>query len=501
MAYEPNQAIYQYYHLRERKRKAKGATGGHCELYYHQPAILNWALRDYGIEPMIWDGDINCEHRWEDTTYVRNTDLTAGTKQRTNIGSVGRDEPVQNAFCSLCGAWRGCLGLEPTIELYLKHLVGIFDEAKRVLRDDGVAFVNLGDTYNNATPGARDAERWPKQSRNDHTPDKRPPATVPIKSLCLIPFRFAIAMVERGWILRNTIIWSKPNPMPSSAKDRFTVDFEYVFFFSKSSKPTFWIHSRKLRMTGKKPKPDHIWIHKNTGLECDYQPFSDRICKGKKRFWNRRNLWEGEDYWFEPQYEEQCQSTIDHAPRKPRTLKGEDEKGLKPTFGSINELPLGRNKRTTWTIPTEAFPEAHFATFPQALVEPMIKCGCPEFVCPKCGKARVKVYETIGKKQVSWGVDRKARVFGTPGQPAMKNIDVEIGLTSCSCNAGYEPGIVLDFFCGSGTVGKVAAYLRRNYILIDAKEEYCQMAEERVKEPETGLTVSEQRQGQGSLWQ
>lgn len=109
--------------------------------------------------------------------------------------------------------WRGQLGLEPTPQLYIQHLVGIFDEVKRVLKDTGTCWVNLGDTYGGTT-------------KTD-------------KSLAQIPSRFAIAMTDAGWILRNEIIWWKRNCMPSSVKDRFTVDFEKLFFFVKSKKYYF----------------------------------------------------------------------------------------------------------------------------------------------------------------------------------------------------------------------------------------------------------------------
>lgn len=108
-----------------------------------------WALRDYGTDGVVWDGDPNCEHEFE------------------------------NGFCIHCGAWKGQLGLEPDFNLYIKHLCDIFDEVKRVLRKDGTLWVNLGDTY--------------------HT--KSVDKSLPLKSLCNIPARFSIEMQNRGWIL------------------------------------------------------------------------------------------------------------------------------------------------------------------------------------------------------------------------------------------------------------------------------------------------------------
>ncbi len=121
----------------------------------------------------------------------------------------------------------GQLGLEPTFEEYIAKLMEIFDEAKRVIKKTGTCWVNLGDSYCATATGS-------KRGSNAS-------AGLQEKSLLGIPFRFALAMIEHGWILRNTIIWHKPNAMPSSVKDRFSVDFEYVFFFTKNKLPTFII--------------------------------------------------------------------------------------------------------------------------------------------------------------------------------------------------------------------------------------------------------------------
>ncbi len=356
----------------------------------------------------------------------------------------------------------GQLGLEKTFEEYIDKLCGIYDEVKRVLRPDGTCFVNLGDTYANPVKSNRHGlghsqlrggnispnERWNQATRKISTHSM---ANIPAKSLCLIPQRFAIEMVNRGWILRNVIIWHKPNPMPSSAKDRFTVDFEQVYFFVKQKR-----------------------------------------------------------YWFEPQYEPQAETTENRYKYPIMTGAKEQSGAGRPnaaanTGGMKNLNPLGRNKRTVWTIPTQAYSEAHFATFPEKLVKPMIKSGCPEFVCTKCGKGREKVYETEFRGDSN---KRGTRVLGNhQGQSSLppdigKKDNWQFkGYTDCGCGAEYRPGVVIDCFAGSGTVGKVAAQLRRNYILIDLKQEYCDMARERVNEGETGIPVSEARKGQMSLYE
>src|SRR3990167_7754720 len=109
-----------------------------------------WGLRSYGTEPLVWGGDLaGCPHEWGEESYRRrsNDGGDATRKQETNTGSVGRDVPIRHAFCRRCGAWRGSLGLEPTPELYVQHIVEVFREVKRVLRDDGTCWINLGDGY------------------------------------------------------------------------------------------------------------------------------------------------------------------------------------------------------------------------------------------------------------------------------------------------------------------------------------------------------------------
>lgn len=190
--------------------------------------------------------------------------------------------------------WLGELGTEPDFNAYINHLCDIFDEVKRVLKDDGTCWVNIGDTYLN-------------------------------KKLSLLPFRFAIEISNRGWTVRNVIIWQKPNATPSSAKDRFTVDFEYLFFFSKNKK-----------------------------------------------------------YYFERQLEPIKQSTYDRCKSGCGINKGANYQGLnKANFERLQKRMLsgeisGRNTRTVWSIATHAYHGAHFAVFPPALLEIPIKAGCPE---------------------------------------------------------------------------------------------------------------------------
>lgn len=268
---------------------------------------------------------------------------------------------------------KGQLGLEKTFEEYIAKLCDIFDEVKRALKDTGTCWVNLGDTY--ISKGERrhigySDPKNPKVGIRNYIEPSALPQSIPEKCLAQIPFRFAIEMANRGWILRNTIIWWKPSCMPSSARDRFTVDFEYMFFFVKNKK-----------------------------------------------------------YWFEKQYEPLKESSLSRAKYGSYSLKtdkgihgGMNLKNQLKVFEKINNGEIqGRNKRCIWRIATRPFRGAHFAVFPEDLVETPIKAGCP------------------------------------------------------------ENGLVLDPFMGSGTTAVVAKRLGRNYIGIELNPKYIEMAEKRIK--------------------
>ena len=225
--------------------------------------------------------------------------------------------------------WLGELGAEPDFNAYINHLCDIFDEVKRVLKDDGTCWVNIGDTYGgcslNSSYGVKAKGETSFLKSVEHLQKVAHTRGKYSKSLLLIPFRFAIEMSNRGWTVRNVIIWQKPNATPSSAKDRFTVDFEYLFFFSKNKK-----------------------------------------------------------YYFERQLEPIKQSTYERCKSGCGINKGANYQGLNKTnFERLQKRILsgeisGRNTRTVWSIATHAYHGAHFAVFPPALLEIPIKAGCPE---------------------------------------------------------------------------------------------------------------------------
>jgi len=214
----------------------------------------------------------------------------------------------------------GQIGLETNFQEYLDKLWKIFDEVYRILKLTGTCWVNLGDTY---FTGINNNDRKKVDgAKKGIEPIK---CKLPNKCLVQIPSRFAIGMVERGWILRNEIIWHKPNAMPSSVKDRFTIDFEKIFFFVKQEKYYF---------------------------KQQFEPFSDTTFKRIKYAYN------------------QCKGDIQGAVKS---------KGSQKFAENVNNGNLkGKNKRTTWFINTASFKGSHFAVFPKDIPEICIKAGCPK---------------------------------------------------------------------------------------------------------------------------
>lgn len=274
----------------------------------------------------------------------------------------------------------GQIGLEPTPEAFVAKMVEVFREVRRVLRDDGTLWLNLGDSYCNTDkwggggPGTNGKQTvapdgtvpsWAVRRKRDHIEGIKP------KDLVGIPWMVAFALRADGWWLRQEIIWHKPNPMPESVQDRCTKAHEHIFLLTKS---------------------ERYWYDAGAIKEAAAPETAQRYASGY------------ED-WGKAQF---LGSPIDkRGPKQltPEMLVGKGE---------------ARNKRSVWTIATQPFPEAHFATFPEELPETCIKAGCP---------------------------------------------------------AG---GTVLDPFGGAGTTGLVADKLGRDAILIEINAEYCAIAERRI---------------------
>jgi DNA modification methylase len=292
----------------------------------------------------------------------------------------------------------GQIGLESTPEAFIAAMVEVFREVRRVLRTDGTLWLNLGDSYASVGgPG------W--QGKNGQRADRRFTAvrnTVPLreqartafkgvkpKDLLMMPARVALALQASGWWLRSDIIWHKPNPMPESVTDRPTSAHEHVFLLAKSERYFF---DQEAVLEPVSPN-----THARLSQDVQNQIGSARAHAGGKTNGNMK------------------------AVGRKMAQPGSGVKNNTSMDAALAIMPSARNIRNVWTIATQPFSEAHFATFPPALIEPCIKAGCP------------------------------------------------------------QGGTVLDPFGGAGTTGLVADRLKRDAILIELNPEYAAMAERRIR--------------------
>jgi DNA modification methylase len=339
----------------------------------------------------------------------------------------------------------GQLGLEPTPEAYVATMVGVFHEVRRVLRDDGTLWLNMGDSYAtggttavnngdhdggiwrapNAADGFRNSGKYQGQPRANTVGGSIKP-----KDLVGMPWRLAFALQADGWFLRSDIIWAKPNPMPESVTDRPTKAHEYVFLLSKSAR--YFYDADAVR-----------------------EPFAGVPYKGRDN------------------------GAILNGDRADRGR-------------TIGMTTAARNLRSVWTLATEPTPEAHFATFPTALASRCIQAGSSERgCCAACGAPWVRVVErghdTFSPKSDSdfYGDGRDPGVHRKLGSVYQKRLDAHPPRTtgwqpSCACEAPVVPCIVLDPFAGTGTVGAVAEQLGRHSILIELSSAYVRLADRRT---------------------
>ena len=331
----------------------------------------------------------------------------------------------------------GQIGLEKTPEEFIQKMVEVFREVKRVLRDDGTVWLNLGDCYA-SSPAGNFSEDMPKPGDGGAYRQNKPKCDfngLKQKDMVGMPWRVAFALQADGWYLRSDIIWSKPNPMPESVTDRPTKSHEYIFLLTK--KPRYYYDADAVREE-LKPESQSRYEYGFSGGKR-----ADRDGKKDLASWNQR-------------------------------------------YDKL-QLPAGRNRRTVWEIATQPFPMAHFATFPEALVEPCIKAGTSERgCCSVCGAPWKRVVEKTNGEPTG---GHKGRGFiGIHGPsnmqeytPCRQNVKTLGWQPSCSCNADAVPCIVLDPFGGSGTVGKVARDLNRKAILIELNAEYIKIAKERLR--------------------
>jgi DNA modification methylase len=383
----------------------------------------------------------------------------------------------------------GQLGLEEHPNEYIKKLTKGFREVKRVLKKSGSVYLNMGDTYFSTSAGSGGATK--KQSTNKgsffNVRTFKPDGTwLQPKQLMLMPSRVAIAMQEDGWVLRNDIIWHKPNPMPSSVKDRLNTTFEHVFHFVKARKYYYdldAIREPHAESTKERIKYGHNKKQKGGGTSLNSgHGFKDG---GVVDYYAEK----GQAHYTNPLGKNPGDVIQDEAIRRNiedgiGPINNRYRNRIRLLSGHNYPYTKGKNPGDFWNITTQPFPEAHFAVYPEKLCEKPIKASCPAEICKKCGKARERVSkrDTPTKK-----VNRSKRdgdndrAIGGVYQKFMEEHPLKtIGWTSCDCKAGFSPGIVLDPFAGAGTTCLVAKKLGRNYIGIELKKEYCEIARKRI---------------------
>lgn len=408
-----------------------------------------WGLRDYGTATWV-GGDPDCDHMKGGANGIGKTTLLGGTKTTGH-----QQEGFTGGVCGKCGAERqdDQLGLEPIPDClgwatgapcgvcYVCRMVQVFREVRRVLRADGVCFLNLGDSYahNGACGGGSpDGPRKPRETdrvKQEKMGYRVPPGLKP-KDLVGIPWRVALALQADGWYLRSDIIWHKKAPMPESVTDRPTKAHEYIFLLAKSARYFWDAEAIKEQSTGQ------------TGQAADFRrETKEAIIPGQLS----------------------AQHRLD---REPTTDNG------------------SRNSRSVWTLGPAPYPGAHFATFPPELPRRCIMAGTSEHgVCPACGAPWEREIEREKhpyrdmEKQRTIAAQQTGRQDGhIPGPGGMVDTTHTTGWRpTCACNAGDPiPATVLDPFAGSGTTLLDARALGRHGIGLDLSADYLQQARQRL---------------------
>lgn len=425
----------------------------------------------------------------------------------------------------------GQIGLEGHPQKYINKLVSIFGLMRKKLKKSGSFYLNIGDTYCGGGNWRVDKEG----QKHLHPKEKgRTKIVLDIagssnwlqpKQLMLMPSRLAIALQEDGWICRNSIIWHKPSHMPSSVKDRLTNSYEHLFHFVKQKRYYYDLDSiRERHKTELAPFNYRVRDAERKFKSCpQFKASKEEIEKynsprareeregynAQEHFYDPKGKNPGDTWKYDTKYEkdEYGQSlqgfvrnkTIEQARKDSRIdakrLFPNDPKKQQEYINSVHDHlghPLGKNPSDFWSINPQPFKEAHFAVFPEALCIKPIKASCPAQVCRKCGKPKERITKRDAslkdadlpqsKRKEPYRQSKGITVKGGGNyvQWLIDNPLKTIGFTKCDCNAGFDAGIVLDPFMGSGTVLVVAQKLRRNAIGIEIKPDYCEMAKKRL---------------------
>ena len=483
-------------------------------------------LRDYKLPPIVWGGDPTCAHVWGDDIPGDSRGGSGPTgKEAYAAGGkevYARQVPRGN-FCQRCPAWRGSFGLEPTPELYIEHVVEIFREVRRVLRDDGVLWLNMGDAYAstpNGTPASVTAGKIPGQPwsrgcrKDDRTFRDKPMSTIggaiKAKDLMEMPSAVVMALRADGWWLRSRMPWLKRNSMPESITDRPSVAIEYVFLLSKSAR--YFYDAVAVRREVKQSTVDRL--AQNDG-HPNWNGDRDRASTQSAQTLDITKMMRGgpEAALAMKASRNEREAQAWHQPEEGRR---EGNPGLEDV-----QRGAGRSFRNTdlffmsleepWGLISDAdgeplaldvcpqgFADAHFATFPPKLLEPLILAGTSQRGC--CGTCGAPWVRQVRKRLAP--TEKAAQTFIVDGRdmaadendqganrqkdghkPGWVNETYTLGWSpSCSCPDNVPvPATVLDPFMGAGTTCMVAESLGRDSIGIELSEPYADMARARIR--------------------
>lgn len=542
-----------YYGLRayEGLRPTVWPGGSYCAAPGSPPTVLPG--------PLTWEALAQCEHVWATERVageIGKGNWAQGVNGRGEVqpgGVAAKREPIrtvtERATCQRCGAWLGTLGNEETPAAYLFHLLLVLREIRRVLRDDGTLWLNIGDCYSQDGKwgGASGAKNY--TSAEGGYSREKPTHGYPAGTLLGIPAQFHMAAIADGWICRNDVVWKKDAPMPESIRGsrhekarckcahriaigsdnphrrdggrgdvgghpwsqpdpacpschgtgrldtlvlrrgswRHTRSHEFLFMLTKTI--DYWADGEAVKEKGgaetgwnsQKRRGTHKWTYTEANSDPKGGGFRGKGGLGIPTSGTRNPR----SVLIPPP------TPADALTALVAWLQGEA-----PAVLAAYEEALAQGNPGSVVSPSPSpFSGAHFATFPESLVIPLIKSSCPAQCCPVCGAGFAPVITSEGGRD--WHQDRM-KATGLPGELAGANgykrgqsheplnntqrHTIHAYLPTCTCVTALPPapGICLDPFGGAGTVGLVARALRRNAVLLEASATYVQLSRERL---------------------
>lgn len=386
-----------------------------------------YGVRSYETEPQVWlkspEGKY-CEHEFIEETLYREIRTGLGLQKLSENYRGGGEKQAKirtinsvRGFCRKCEAWKGELGHEPTPELYIEHLVSIFRGIKRVLRDDGTAWLNLGDGY------------WQGKQIGCFKP----------KDLMMIPHRAAIALQQDGWFVRTDIIWHKLNPLPRPDEDRPSRAHEYIILLSKS--PRYYYDPDAVR---------------------EYTTDSG-FSSGR----NRRTVWAIANEPYSGAHFAPMPSKL----AEPCILAGTSEHGVCANCGQPYKRII---EKVRTEAPIKVNYKSKYQESGQLLNEGNRSATIATERIQSIKEAQILFPDDLGKQKE---YVRHVHDHGSAARRITKGWQKHC---NCNTDE-VKPAVVLDPFFGAGTVGLVAAKAGRSFIGIELNKNFIQLAERRLE--------------------